>query len=102
MNSQKHTPGPWAISRYPVSEDIYHHAIFAKAADDGRTVTVATITPISDDGQAGGESHHNARLIAAAPEMYHLIRAWRFSEPYGIYSDACRKIIETVEKGRIE
>lgn len=66
---RKHTPGPWTCSRYPVAEDTYDHAIFARAADDARAVTVATVYPISDDGQPGAESHANARLIETAPRL---------------------------------
>lgn len=75
----QHTPGPWTVSRYPATEDTYHHAIFATARDDGRTVTVATVTPISDDGQEGGESNANARAISAVPDLIAALRyivAW--------------------------
>lgn len=65
----KHTPGPWTLYRYAATQDTHHHAVFASARDDGRRVTIATVYPVGDDGQTGGESYHNARLIAAAPAM---------------------------------
>ena len=65
----KHTPGPWVCSRYQATTDTHHHAIFARASDDGRTVTVATVYPVGDDGQPQAESHQNARVIAAAPDL---------------------------------
>lgn len=70
----KFTPGEWVLSRHPATTDTYYHAISAIAADDGRSVTVATVYPISDDGQIGGESNANARLIVAAPELLSCLR----------------------------
>lgn len=64
-----HTPGPWVAHRYWVSDDTHYHAVMARASDDGREVRVCSCLPISDDGQVGGESNCNARLIAAAPEL---------------------------------
>ena len=64
-----HTPGPWVAHRYWVSDDTHYHGVMARASDDGREVRVCSCLPISDDGQVGGESNCNARLIAAAPEL---------------------------------
>jgi hypothetical protein len=35
---------------------------------------VATVYPISDDGQVGAESHSNAALIASAPALLAALR----------------------------
>lgn len=64
-----HTPGPWVVHRYWASDDTHYHGVMARASDDGREVRVCSCLPISDDGQVGGESNCNARLIAAAPEL---------------------------------
>lgn len=75
MATATHTPGPWSLVRYKASEDTRYHALLANAADDGRDVTLATIYPVSDDGQPGGESAANARLIAAAPDLLATLRS---------------------------
>ncbi len=67
--STKHTQGPWTINSYQASTDTVNHAILGRANDDKRTVTIATVYPITDEGQPWSESGLNARLIAAAPEL---------------------------------
>lgn len=67
----KYTPGPWTFHHSQrTSPDTWSHIITAQAADDGRTVKVAEVFPISDDGQVGGESYNNAHLITASREMF--------------------------------
>lgn len=65
----KHTESVWTVKRFKSTEDTCNHMIQSYANDDGRPVDVCQVYPISDDGQDGGESHYNALLIAAAPEL---------------------------------
>jgi hypothetical protein len=39
----------------------------------------------------------NARLIAAAPELLALVRAWLLTDPHGTHSAACRAAIAKAE-----
>ena len=72
----KHTQGPWGVNKYRATQDTENHVVQARANDDGRPVTVATVYPVSDDGQEGGESHANALLIAAAPDMWRALQVF--------------------------
>jgi hypothetical protein len=65
----KHTAGPWKFHASQATEDTYHHYVQGRAVSDGRTVDIALIYPIDDDGQKGAESEANALLIATAPEL---------------------------------
>jgi len=56
-----HTPGPWSTLN---SKDDKHHLVYSHF--DGK------VTIISEE-----ESEANARLIAAAPSMYQLLRSIR-------------------------
>lgn len=61
MSAPKFTPGPWIYC--------FRSAGTCVETESGRTVAVASPTPGVGDYDA------NARLIAAAPEMYEALRA---------------------------
>lgn len=64
MSKHKHTPGPWQIS---VTSDDGDYIFYGVEADG---VAIADVYR--------GEKHEaNARLIAAAPEMYEAMRRFR-------------------------
>ena len=76
MTTPKFTPGPWA----KMAQDIYSPAI----AGDNNTGMVCAIT-MCDEWEA------NARLIAAAPEMYRLIeRLMDVESPIADLADAMK------------
>jgi hypothetical protein len=58
----KHTPGPWHV-QYPSSND-------PELAIVGGGIVIADMYGVHDTPQA------NARLIAAAPELLELVRAY--------------------------
>lgn len=73
----EHTPGPWQLARY----DAERHWIELETVERG--------TDLPDQGYTlaiiyGGPSSGNARLIAAAPELYAACRAAlrRLYDPY--------------------
>lgn len=59
MADTKFTPGPWAVR--------YDYVVQAPSFDDGRLVPVAQPYGVNSDGT---DLFANARLIAAAPELY--------------------------------
>jgi hypothetical protein len=63
-----YTPGPWAV--YPCEDDPYGDIIVGKK---GRNVCLLWLddAPVEDYNDA---QHANARLIAAAPEMYESLK----------------------------
>jgi hypothetical protein len=82
----KHTPGPWTTSNASPPDYIWD-------ADGERE-----ICRLNDDLPTP-EHQANADLIAAAPDLYALVRAWLLSDPHGTHSDACRAAIVKVEGG---
>lgn len=64
----KHTPGPWHYSEYVDKRESGYIRCNVKLPGANKHVAVARVT-----GQ-GREMHANARLIAAAPEMYAELR----------------------------
>ena len=89
MNDTKrntpHTPGPWSLSLNIHDEDHgeqeYLHIIAKKRMSDIGMIRVAKHKPIRTTDEA------NARLIAAAPEMYEKL------------CEICNVIIALEEKG---
>jgi hypothetical protein len=67
-----HTPGPWHDA-----EGSHGHYVAVKAST-GRTIARVSW---------GENDAANARLIAAAPDLLALIRAWALSDPHGTHSD---------------
>lgn len=62
-----HTPGPWVVVLHePTDEDL----IYA-ASDEKRERCIGTVAPWGD------EAPHNARLVAAAPDLLQTLRAWK-------------------------
>lgn len=107
MNKPKFTPGPWHIYS---SED--QEAIVAVNSDSCICIT-ADVSQDLDGGLA------NARLIAAAPEMYealqYLLRvalrvpdavwaeAYRSTDPHGIGAcDVAREVLNKIDGGSNE
>ena len=61
--SSSHTPGPWEWTQYSPTTAEHHSASLSSSDDDGVLFHQA----------AWQVSNANARLIAAAPEMYELL-----------------------------
>lgn len=69
MGDAKHTPGPWVVG--PV-----HDAVCAEPDRDGWTVVASNPHPRSPRGASlRRQWEANARLIAAAPELYEALSA---------------------------
>ena len=66
MNTAKHTPGPWAVS--PADGSLTPDKNACSIYKRGGTARIATIhCPVENSENA------NARLIAAAPELYDIV-----------------------------
>lgn len=87
-NSAAHTPGPWFLDQY----------------NDGSMAIVPqvgfTIAPLKPR-EGFDDDIPNARLMAVAPELLNLVKAWAMSEPLGTHADACHAAIAKAE-GRPE
>lgn len=59
-----HTPGPWAYELVQTSDPAYKYAVMR----NGRGWWLTLVTGGQDNSKGEGEA--NARLIAAAPELY--------------------------------
>lgn len=64
----KHTPGPWRVST--------DNGDFTTQTDDGKGLTLTHLSGKVYLHERNGRA--NARLIAAAPEMYQLLKWWVF------------------------
>lgn len=81
MNEQKHTPGPWTLEGHFVPSVCATH-------ETGRPVHIASVMKRSSarpgDTITEQEGEANARLIAAAPDLYtlatHPVLEWLLSE----------------------
>jgi hypothetical protein len=60
----KHTPGPWRCEPYRVQGEKMFGVFCARTGMDGVFIGTAGSQP---------ESEHNARLIAAAPDLLHAL-----------------------------
>lgn len=65
-----HTPGPWEYSQFKTAQCSGYE--IEKHDDDGRCMLTVTLY----NGVPGGDEA-NARLIAAAPELYDLAQEYR-------------------------
>jgi hypothetical protein len=68
----KHTAGPWFTNSFQPNEDCTHWAVHAErhaTACCCENPLIAEVFPVGDDGKEGDESHKNALLIAAAPDL---------------------------------
>ena len=97
MNNIIFTGGNWTARRATGEGEI-----LASLATNSTGICTRLFEIVTDVHVATANQETNAVLMANALKMYHLIRAWRFSDPHGTHSDACRKIIEDIEKGRVE
>jgi len=92
MNIEKHIAGgPWV-------------SIEGLARGEGGGGESGGWTVAQEDGARevvalceGPDAEANARLIAAAPKLYALVRAWSISVPHGAHSDTCRAMIAEIE-----
>lgn len=71
MAAQKHTPGPWTIRTEKRT----------RLVCDAHGNQIAAIRPVKRYGVEGDDAA-NARLIAAAPEMYEALRIIADSEEF--------------------
>ena len=67
---EKFTKGPWVQG---VPTDKAPFCIDARCNNDGRLFEVCSVWGVDRDDAACQQSEANAALIAAAPEMYHLL-----------------------------
>ena len=72
MNQLKHTPGPWIIKKSAVS-------YFIDARLKGSTMQEVAYIGATETNE---QHEANARLIAAAPDMYDALRQWLYAEKY--------------------
>jgi hypothetical protein len=90
----KHTPGPWEVVE--MSDGKRFVAVRPGYLCD-RVATVDGRCGIPGPGPSDERLDANARLIAAAPKLYALVRAWSISVPHGAHSDTCRAMIAEIE-----
>ena len=71
--ASKFTPGPWSYDRhlFRADESGYEHESYSICATSGAPY-IGSVNKGQECGSA--EAQANARLIAAAPEMYELLR----------------------------
>lgn len=83
---QKFTPGPWYV------------ALNGKIQSQKTKESICQM-PFGSPREADQmpEADANSYLIAAAPEMYALLRGYYFTYPYDSYADAANKIIDKIE-----
>jgi hypothetical protein len=72
-----HTKGKWEVLF--VNENVDVRGAYVRAIRPATDYTkenpdICHVFAIGDDGRAGGEMEHNARLIAAAPDMFELFQ----------------------------
>ena len=77
----KHTPGPYEVRSCEVHP---HHIIYQR--DTGKQI--ASVTDHHD-----GTDKATALLLAAAPGLLALARAWALTDPHGTHAKACREAI---------
>ena len=78
INSAQHTPGPWIVG--PVDDTVVTHL-----GADGCRYEVAAIDGDYNDPDTWPIMEANARLIAAAPELYEaLAETWRVLDAAGL------------------
>ena len=97
MNNITFTGGNWTARRATGEGEI-----IASLATKNRVICTRLFEIVTNEHVATENQKANAVLMANAPKMCHLIRAWCISDPHGTHSDACRKIIEDIEKGCVE
>jgi hypothetical protein len=79
MQETKHTPGPWVAvqmnHRWHGSKPLFPDGLWhIVPTDDYERVPIATVDRADDhDEQTRAEAGYDARLIAAAPEMFALL-----------------------------
>lgn len=92
-----HTPGPWSRSDgwAPTLQVVDHENIYG-AAPAG---VVAKVVRASQDGVYTPEKEANARLIAAAPEMYALVLEYvaRFTGQQNAHFDRARALLARID-----
>jgi len=81
INYVKHTPGPYEVRSCEVHP---HHCIYQR--DTGKQI--ATVTDHHD-----GTDKATALLLAVAPDLLALVRAWALTDPHGTHAQACREAI---------
>ena len=69
----KHTPGPWLIRK---TDRFGYPAVDIECANNNLRSLLATCNGMSLCPEHGGTIEANARLIAVAPEMFALLRAY--------------------------
>jgi hypothetical protein len=64
-----HTPGPWSVMPTPEDQDHTHKIMYDCVQEWRRIGTVAGVF-----AKDNGEAEANARLLAAAPDLYDALR----------------------------
>ena len=75
----KHTKGPWKLVDHGPDdywEVVQNRHIIAHAYEEGSVDICQPIGRGLEEGRGYEEAHANARLIAAAPELYDLVKRY--------------------------
>jgi hypothetical protein len=83
MSTPKFTPGPWVVRKFPTRAYARNaHWVLDAIPDDGDKVianAICQMASTNDDEDA------NARLIAAAPDLYAALKRWANAEQVRAY-----------------
>lgn len=96
-----HTPGPWHYSEVIRGRDQYYRQI---RADFKIAEVHACHSGVAGTKKGRAEDEANARLIAAAPEMYEVLQelaeSMELAKNYGVFEHAMiREVLAKVEGG---
>lgn len=75
MSKPAFTPGPWTIGK---GADLTPIVMVPCHPSEGTGFAVACVNPLRRMGSVVGDMNANARLIAAAPDMYEALKTAEF------------------------
>ena len=84
----KHTPGDWHAQHRITQDGKGGTKRYHILAGSDRSIQICTMPGWDEEDEA------NAKLVASAPRLLALVRAWLLTNPHGEHSDACRAVIE--------
>jgi hypothetical protein len=90
MKVEKFTKAPWALG---IPTDFAPFCVDAKCNNDGMRFEVCNVWGVDDDTVACEQSRANTHLIAAAPEMYEVLK--KLVAHYN-FSEYCKNEIDMV------